>query len=233
MKSIVILCPTRGRPSRFAAMVRTAYEMASVPGLISVCAYLDQDEPEMAEYKALRADFSRLYLHIGPRITNPQTYNVLAGLSRSDIIFTGADDVLFRTGAWDLAVRRALSHFHDGVGIACPMDGAEDRKGKRCIQWFCDRRTVDALGCVMPTQYEHFFADTHVGDVAERSGRLVWMHDVLIEHMHPNHKKAKRDATYDYKRKGALAGMSDRDESRFAELEPERITTANRILKGA
>lgn len=230
MRSISLLCPTRGRPERFRDMVLSAVDTVEAPDLLSLEVRLDEDDPLALRYPMPRD--IRTAFRWGPRVKVPAAFNELARSSTGSILMACADDVLFRTPGWDRRVREALAAWPDGLGIAVPNDGAG--RGRRCTAWFCGRELVALLGWHHPESYEHFYCDTHVADLMQRAGRIAWLDQVLIEHMHPNRGKAAVDQTYAEKRQGEKGSRaSDRDRDLYHSLARQRILDAERILAAA
>jgi glycosyl transferase/beta-hydroxylase protein BlmF len=232
MMMISILCATRERPARFEAMVESAFRTASHPERVTVLARVDRDDPRLSDYETLSGTLQGATFVCGESGSVMGMFNDLAARASGDVLMACADDVLFRTPAWDLAVERALG---DGcAAVAVPMDGAEARKGLRCTHFFVTRAWFDCVGHLVHPTYEHFYADTHIADIAMRANRLIWLRDVLVEHMHPNNGKAPRDLTYSAKRVGPKGRRaSDRDQERYTALSDERRAVAERIRGGA
>ena len=234
MIRIAVLCPSRGRPARLESMAESLFRTAASPERVELVLRLDEDDPDLPGYGRVLAgdERGRITRIFGPRRSIPEALNAIAPSLEHDVIGTAADDVLFRTAAWDCEVERALG---DGgrAAIAVPMDGREERRGLRCTHFFATRAWVRTVGHLLHPDYEHFWADTNIADIAARADRLVWMREVLVEHLHPNAGKAPRDATYADKRAGPKgARMSDRDADRYERLAGERAAAAARVRSG-
>lgn len=225
-KTISLLCPTRGRPERFAAMVESAFKHAHLGTLLEVLAYVDNDDA--APY--VFGDRARVYALRGERIPVPCAVNVLAGKAGGEILAMVGDDVLFRTPGWDELVCRHFDRFQDGLVIASPDNG--DGK-QRVNHWFTGRGWLDLFGHLLPPVFEHFCADNWVQDVAAPCGRLVYMPDVLLEHMHTKYNKGPNDDTYRAKRGLRADGtdMSGRDNVVYQRLAPERAADVERLKR--
>jgi GT2 family glycosyltransferase len=224
MTTISLLCPSRGRPQLCKRMLQSAYATAANRDGVESLVLVDEDDPHLDEYCRLLPE-SRVIK--GARHSGvARAFNALSGLASGDILFTAPDDLMFRTAGWDSIVREIVDRYADGIVVAVPYDGREGAQGERCTHWFTTRRWVERVGNFVEERYEHFYCDTHVADIAARSGRLVFMPEVLIEHMHPKYGKGQWDDTYKLKRKN---GMSSRDKARYRELEPERARIAGAL----
>ena len=210
---ISILCPSRGRPQRFESMKDSAIALSDEPALVEIRLAVDSDDEALHLYPSAQ--------HVQRFPTNiSHIYNALAGHADGDILMASADDVLFRTQGWDTKVREVAFRFPDGLWIGAPNNG----DGKRRVNhWFTGRRWLELFGWFLPAHFEHFCVDEWVQEVANSAGRLVYMDDVLIEHMHAKYKKSENDDTYKRKRYRAVDGsnMSDRDIALFKRMAPE------------
>ena len=218
---ISILCPSRGRPTRFLEMADSALMTAADHDAVDVRLAVDADDPTREQYPAPH------HVNHGRRAVS-HIFNVLAAGADGDILMAAADDVLFRTPGWDQKVREVAARFPDGLFIASPVNGAGQR---RVNHWFTGRQWLGVFGWFMPAHFEHFCDDEWVQEVAGPCGRLVYMDDVLIEHMHKKYGKSPNDETYDMKRQKAADGssMSERDIATFNRLTPQRIADTDKL----
>jgi hypothetical protein len=209
---ISILCPSRGRPDRFNAMRASAWARADNPDEVSIKLALDADDPTFNSYPPPE--------HTQHFRTPPACLlNALAHKADGDILMAASDDILFRTQGWDTKVRAVAARFPDGLFIASPMNGDSRR---RVNHWFTGRQWLKVFGWMAPAHFEHFCEDEWVQAVAEAAGRLVYMDDVLIEHMHAKYGKGANDEGYKSKRQRGADGssMSARDIAKFNQLAP-------------
>jgi len=187
--------PSRSRPHNLRRFL-DAYEAtyATHP----VWLRLDQDDPRLGEYDAIHLPENWLKT-VGPR--HPNRCNgcvaeMFALFPREPVYGLLADDLIPRTESWDRALIEAagpdrLAYGDDGLhgqNLAThPVIGGELA---RTIGWL-----------VLPTVL-HSFVDTALFAIAHRSGRLVYLPDVKLEHMHPLAKgddgkpKAEMDEVY-------------------------------------
>jgi hypothetical protein len=225
VKTIDILCPSRGRPHRFREMAESAIALASHPDRVSILLLVDHDDPELATYQALQLDRVRLIIN-RERMGCQGLLNTLAlHYSNGDLLMAGSDDIVFRTGAWDDAFDAAFEAVPDQLLVAYTNDG---RDRDKCEHFVVSRRWVEIVGCFMWPRFEHFSGDGWVEDVARRVDRLKFLREVVTEHMHFKYQKAARDEGYASKRGADAEGrsMSDRDLARMAETEPLRAQAA-------
>ncbi|MBE3088611.1 MAG: hypothetical protein IMZ71_05815, partial [Chloroflexi bacterium] len=104
-----LLIPTRARPLNLHRMLASIEDTADDPGRITVFFYVDDDD-EVTQHHipGLREHHPKLQLHfaVGPRIVLSKMYTGMAGDSRStgDILWSGGDDIVFRTKGWDTLI---------------------------------------------------------------------------------------------------------------------------------
>lgn len=227
MSHITLLAPSRGRPERLAAMVASAYDMAAQPDGIDVGVRIDTDDPRREAYQA-NPQRARYWLADGPRTTVPRALNELADTAHGEILMACADDVLFRTPGWDDIVRRAFTAWPDGLMVGYTNDGRDRDKVEH---FFTTRRWVDVVGYFVRPEFEHFCVDQWIGEVAGANGRLVWLRNVVTEHMHFKYGKAGKDQTYADKRQADAQGLStsERDQALYLALAGERAEDVRRI----
>jgi hypothetical protein len=223
MKTISLLCPTRGRPARFAAMLESALNYASGGVKLEILAAVDDDDPCVAEYDRMSLVFPMLTVLVGKRKSNPALMNELAAIAKGDLMMAAADDIVFRTPHWDRIVVRAFAQHPDGMLVAYTNDGRD--RGK-CEHFFVSRAWVQAVGCFMWPEFEHFCADEFVERLGQRVGRTRYLRELVTEHLHFKYGKAARDETYASKRRENVSG---RDNQRLAELEGVIALAACRV----
>jgi hypothetical protein len=160
----------------------------AVTGGVTVSVYVDSDDPRLHDY----LDINHIEVTVGPRIRLSEAWNKLAERATTDILFQGADDVRFRTPGWDRQVLDAFTP--DPVVLVYTADGFHDQK--HAAHAFTHRRWHDILGYYLNPEFADYYTDTWNFDVARRAGRLRYLPEVLIEHMHPLINKADWDETY-------------------------------------
>lgn len=190
---ISILCPTRGRPESFAAMVDSAYRNADNPGELEVRAYLDDDDPQRSRY-ITAPTFGVFLFTCGPRLVLSEAWNQCYEDARGDIFMHGADDIRFRTRGWDTIVEQTFKHFPDRIALIHGDDGG-DHPQDLATHGFLHRRWVDAVGHFLPPYFDSDMNDVWLTAVADELGRRVLV-PIVTEHMHPNWQKGEIDVTH-------------------------------------
>lgn len=192
MSGLLVVMPTRGRPDRFGEFAE-AFVNTRGDERTRVLACLDADDPTAAAYPPLPDHVG--WYDVGerdgfaPRLTNM----ALCYTDEFDHIASFGDDHLPRTKGWDMLLTLPL--IGRGGGISYPNDGFQ---GVRCATApVISSNIVDALGWYSPPCLSHYWVDDFWMDLGDALGRLWYLGDVLVEHMHPAAHKAVADPTYD------------------------------------
>jgi len=220
---VSLLMPTRGRPKLAERFIKSAIEMAECPEMVQFVIRVDDDDHES---QALDGAKLNMITIVGRR-SSMGTYNS-ACLERAtgDIIVLGNDDIVVRTRGWDRRLRDVHTSHPDGVYLAYPNDLF---KGRRlCAFPILSRRTCNLLIEPFPRAYQGAFIDYHLLDIfkrLERYGypRLIYLPDVVFEHMHYRTGKSTFDETY-------RSRARFRDDDTFLALRNDRSDGALRLL---
>lgn len=182
---MIVIVPSRGRPSRAAGMAASAYQMAA--GKVKVVIAIDPDDPELAQYRRKVKDL----VVLPERVGYSGTLNAIAEQHPDhDVYGAFGDDVLFRTYGWDEKVRETLST----PAIAFPNDLAHGAGWPTAI--FMSGAIRKALGWLAIPVCRHQYVDNAWKRIGDDLGILRYMPDVICEHMHEAYGKAEMDDTY-------------------------------------
>lgn len=191
---ITVLLPSRGRPRGAYEAVQSFYDTVTLPATRLIL-LLSEDDPELDKYFNLAEKWSIL----------PAQYNTLSKkLNRgaqdfqSEIIGFVADDNRFRTSGWDETIAGVLNT----PGIAYGNDLFHGQGLPTSV--FMTQDIYNALGWFALPTCDHLYLDNAWRTLGERLGRLTYLPNVIIEHMHPVAGKGEFDATY------ALSNTSER-----------------------
>jgi hypothetical protein len=220
---VSLLLPTRGRARLAERFIRSAAETAERPKSVEIVLCVDQDDPESHALDTAGLDTVAI---VGARATMG-TYNMAClAQSKGDIVVLVNDDIIVRTRGWDRRLREVHAHYPDGVYMAYPNDLY---KGRRlCAFPILSRRTCELLGEPFPRAYRGAFIDYHLLDIFKRlehvgQQRLIYLEDVVFEHMHFRTGKSEYDETY------RSRGRFDDDET-FLALRGDRSLAAGQLL---
>lgn len=190
---ISLLCPTRNRPHNVRRLIQTALDTCSE--VIDFVFYCDDDAPKSVPYDVRQLVFVQVV--DGPRITLSDCWNKCWEKAAGDIYMLCGDDVQFRSRGWDIAVQQAIDQFPDRLAYVYGDDGYHG--GNLATHGFVHRNWTDVIGRFTAPYFSSDYPDTWLHDVAHAAGRLVYLPEVFIEHMHPVAHKAGWDDTYEEK----------------------------------
>lgn len=177
---------------------------------------VDDDDPELPGYRAVAGRSQSLpttgallapdpvRIMVLPREQSrdlTSATNLAAERIWGDDVIIGhvGDDHAFRTPGWDTRIRAVLEQpgvaYGDDLlqGPVLPTAAFLSAIIPRTLGWYALPGT------------RHMKIDTAWRVLGERLGRLHYLPDVVIEHLHPAAGKAERDAGYDAARDGARA----------------------------
>jgi hypothetical protein len=195
-RPISILLPTRGRPESLARMLGGAFKLAAQPQLLEAVVCVDDDDAATLALDMSAWNVRRL---VGPRRPMAELNAACLAAATGDLLFAVNDDVVVRTPGWDDKLRAAVDRFPDGVWLAFPNDLLQ---GDRLATFPClSREGARLLGEPYPRDFRGEFIDVHLMDVFQRLkgigfDRILYLEDVVFEHLHHHAGKSAEDATY-------------------------------------
>lgn len=193
LMKISILCPTRGRPDNLMRILesieRTTYDLSSLEFLV----YFDQDDA--TQFLDLsRFEFVRKF--VGPRMWMSNYHNFLYANSTGELIMACADDFVFLSQRWDIAIKTFYQNQVDNYWVVFGNDLGV-HAGKMPTHFFLHRDWPMALGTwVQPFRASPW--DLWIFDVANDINRLRYLPEVEIQHLHYRQSKVSvlKDSTY-------------------------------------
>ncbi|MFF0736885.1 hypothetical protein ACFYVK_35390 [Streptomyces chartreusis] len=193
---LLVIIPTRGRPHTIPEIM-LAWDGTGATA--DVLFAVDTDDPELAGYKKHAADLkadSRVRFTFGKRRRLVGTLNaqaVKAAKTHRFLAFLG-DDHRPRVAdqPWDERIRICLS---GGPGIVYGNDLLQGEKMATAVAMTSD--IVTTLGYMCPPALVHLCADLCWVDWGRGMGRITYLDDMVIEHLHPAASKAEMDEVYE------------------------------------
>ena len=204
--STAILIPVLGRPHRVQPTVTSIAEATPERHRVLFIANRSDDE-EIDAVRSVGADL----LIVDGRGTYPEKINAGYAYTDDELLFLAADDLTFHAG-WLTAAQAMLSETVHVVGtndLGSPrvIDGTHSTH-TLVTRTYCDSpgATADQPATVLHIGYRHWYCDDELIGVAQHRGVYAHAHDSIVEHLHPFHGKAEKDATY---KKGEERKSSD------------------------
>lgn len=190
----LVIVPTRGRPQSIRPMLAAWRKTGAVAALMFV---LDEDDPALPAYWEAVAGlegFPRALYQVGPRRRLVGSLNAAATALCDQYAAIGfmGDDHRPRTHAWDTRFAQCLS---GGAGIVYGNDLLVGERFPTAVMMTSD--IIKALGYMAPPAFVHLCVDLVWKDWGEGMRRITYLHDVVIEHVHPAAGKAQLDASYE------------------------------------
>lgn len=200
---MLYIVPSRGRPHNIAELIE-AWEATRTCAQLWVC--VDNDDPEIEGYKALRnfPDWVRVF--IGPRLRlggtlNYYTFIALNDQSSPSIIGFMGDDHRPRTPGWDEKILSALQ-VAGGTGVFYGNDLIQGVNLATAVAISAD--IIETLGYMVPPGMTHLYLDNAWMEMGKAVGSLIYLPDVVIEHVHPIAGKVPWDEGYKEVNSGEL-----------------------------
>lgn len=195
---LLVIVPTRSRPEAVPRVVEAWENTGAFLDGAELLFVVDADDPAISDYvnQINFAGASRRVMATWQPLVPKLNAAAATAVRDADPPFAigfAGDDHLPRTPGW---VRRYVDTLRAaGTGIVYGDDGYQHEKLP--TQWAMTSDIVRALGGMIPAPVEHLYCDNAVHDLGQLLGRLYYLGDVLIEHMHPVAGKAETDEQYE------------------------------------
>jgi hypothetical protein len=192
---IAVILPTRGRPEKAWEAAQSALATSRLPST-AVYPVFDQDDPRLPEYEALFPLAG--YIVCPGNMIQRTNVAALQVADWYDAIGWMADDNLMRTPGWDIRVARTLEQ--DGILFANLNDQfwSEMFPNDKPVNTYVRSSVVKALGWFANPHEEHHYMDDTWRMLGVSTDSMVYLQDVVCEHMHPTNGRGQRDPGYDY-----------------------------------
>lgn len=192
---LLVIIPTRGRPQAVPAILEAWQTTGATADLLFA---VDDDDPELDAYeeqgKAAVEAGMHPFWHIGKRLRLCGTLNQVAVkmAPRYQFLAFLGDDHRPGTAGWDERFRICLS---GGPGIVYGNDLLMGETMPTAVAMTSD--IVTTLGYMAPPALVHLCLDLVWLDWGNGMGRITYLPDVIIEHLHPAAGKASLDQGYE------------------------------------
>lgn len=200
-RPLAVIVPTRSRPQNVRP-IADAWRKTGAYDAADLWWVTDGDDDRLPEY---RRQFEWLRRWRGEqnhvlqipqwRPLVPKLNDAAHDLRRSyqyPVLAFMGDDHIPRTDGW--ADTLVSYHSRRPGFIYYGRDGLQDRRLP--TWWSMDGRIVETLGRMVPAPVQHLYCDNAIKALGEKTGRLGYLPDVMIEHMHPVAGKGIMDAQY-------------------------------------
>lgn len=197
-RPLLIVIPTRSRPEAVDQVMNAWQDTGAFQVAEPLWVY-DADDPKAPKYldrfdrwaTMIRARSIPRWRPMVEKLNSAAVYHARY-FERPYIGFAG-DDHLPRTHGWAQDMVAALNFM--GTGIVYPNDGYQGEK--LATSWAMTADIVQVLDRMVPAPVEHLYCDNSIMDLGRAVGRLRYLPDHLVEHMHPVAGKAEGDEQYE------------------------------------
>lgn len=222
---MLVIVPSRGRPENIADLVESWKATRTYAELLVA---VDSDDEMLERYElVMETAPSWATIHVAPRKRMAPTLNdrAMESVERYDVIGFMGDDHRPRTHAWDRRFAGAIAAM-GGTGVVYGNDLIQGVNLPTAV-WMSSC-IVETLGYMVPPGLIHLFADDSWKAWGNGIGRLAYLSDVIVEHLHPIAQKSEWDDTYKECNSGEVWGA---DEITFrAYMEMTYQTDINKIV---
>lgn len=220
MNEMLVIIPSRGRPNNvkrfYEACVKTKAKVDIIIGI-------DYDDPKLQDYYSVEEKLSssnvQLMSYVNPiRRKFGPTLNVIATefCERYKYIYWCGDDHLPITENWDQKYRDELDKL--GTGI---VYGNDLVMGSTIpTQMAVTSDIVKILGYAVPEGFIHLYIDNYFLELGKALGKITYLPDVIVQHLHPCAGQAEEDQTY--KEANSPENWSN-DQARFEKYMQEEL----------
>jgi hypothetical protein len=192
MNDLAVIVPSRGRPENIERLAQ-AWEDTEAEAQLIVC--VDNDDPALDGYREVFEQYGVIDAIVGPRKRLVPWLNAVAPYEaqKFDVVGFMGDDHCPQVRKWDAAIFNELWIMKTGFAYG------DDLLQSRALPtaWFMTSDIVDRLGYMIPPCLVHMWADNWVFDIGTAIGKLRYLSDVTIEHLHPVAGKTPNTAQYD------------------------------------
>ena len=202
MADLVVIVPSRGRPEAVAELVAALEETCTADTELVLA--VDSNDPALPSYDQARRG---AWMFVQDAHSMVEALNLAAlratateRLGVFAVAFLG-DDHRPRTVGWDAAYLDALREF--GTGLVYGNDLLQGARIPTQVAMTAD--IVRALGYMAPPEFTHLWVDNFWKELGQAIGRIRYLPDVVVEHMHPLAGKADWDDGYQRVNSSAVA----------------------------
>lgn len=198
-KDLAIIVPSRGRPQNIDRVLRAWDETLAWHGA-DLFLVLDLDDPRLNDYQEVVMTPRPFYpprmpqgvMHAGsPTMIEKLNATALALVDKYRYIGFMGDDHLPRSKNWDIHFVRALA---GKPGVVYGNDLLQGRElATACV---ISSEIIKTAGYFAPPGLRHLYCDNAWMKMGEAAGKLVYLPETTIEHVHPNVEKSAWDETY-------------------------------------
>ncbi|MDO8427134.1 MAG: hypothetical protein Q7T24_06440 [Deltaproteobacteria bacterium] len=196
MMDFSIFLPTKGRVPLAGRLLRSLIGTASNIEDIEVMLYLDEGDLPSRAISVPGVNIKKLVRPPGSPMGS--IFKECLSASAGRYIMLMNDDAVFKARAWDRSIMSVFKRFPDRVAL---VYGNDLDQGRSVPTFPCLSRTAcDIMGGVCPASFKNLHIESHLFDIFKElkklgHDRVIYLKDVVIEHMHYTLGKSPEDET--------------------------------------
>jgi hypothetical protein len=227
MRTVLMLCPTRGRPAKALEALESFNATKTLKGSALVF-LVDEDDPTLDQYlETLPAHNIEINESLG---SMNAALNAAATLHASigiyDYLGFIGDDHRFRTNGWDEQMVRGLESAGGGFAYGNDLYQSENLP----THILMSTSIVAALGWMGLPGARHLYLDNTWMELGQRVDRLFYFPNLIVEHMHPYAGKADMEEGYE---RVNSREMNDHDLAVFEDWKVNRRASDIELVRNA
>jgi len=191
MKEMIILVPTRGRPSNAVELLAEHDKLSTHSDILFI---IDANDPEHDQYEfEVGADKCMTIENETRGMAYPinKAANAIVKENKYQYFAFLGDDHRPRTAGWDGILIQAMQR---RPSMAYSNDLLQGERLPTMITMTSD--IVAALNGMVPPKMKHLYLDNFWKKLGQDLGALTYLDHVIVEHMHPIAGKAEWDEGY-------------------------------------
>jgi hypothetical protein len=191
MNKMALIVPSRGRPQNIERLNRALQDTESQ---VDLYVGVDPDDEKLEGYKDAAEKYGFNLVIAKRREKFGPTLNRIAKsvAKKYKYIAWMGDDHLPKTHKWDERYREALDTVTVGIVYGNDLVMGEAIATELAMT----SNIVTTLGYAVPNGFVHLYIDNYFMDLARAIDSLIYLPDVIVQHMHPVAGNAKEDQTY-------------------------------------
>jgi len=191
MKEMIILVPTRGRPSNAVELLAEHEKLSTHSDILFI---IDANDPEHDQYEFEVGAHKCMTIENETRgMAYPinKAANAIVKENKYQYFAFLGDDHRPRTAGWDGILIQAMQR---RPSMAYSNDLLQGERLPTMITMTSD--IVAALNGMVPPKMKHLYLDNFWKKLGQDLGALTYLDHVIVEHMHPVAGKAEWDEGY-------------------------------------
>lgn len=199
------MLPTRGRPDLCYRFCKSVNDTASDLDNILVSIITDLDDETYPELKEKLSEFSFIkYLpqveaEVFPGLVWYWDKIIEQTFSESDIYGMVADDMICRDANWDNLIKDFFNNIPDKIGMI-HFNSNSPHGSNLCINSFVHKKYIEVTGAYNDIRLKGDYSDNFLFYIFSTLGRIGYVENNVIEHMHYDYGLMEKDSTAERRR---------------------------------